>query len=160
MNLAWVTHGLRPVIGKIEGALSPLLNRSPGGVTAFLRFNIDGLLRADLQSRTASYSTMLQSGAMSINEVRYLEDLRPIIDEAADAPRVPLANVNLNAADLTALDKRITMAQKLINSGFDPAETLAALNIPAIAHTGLPTVQLQQAATFDPENPSGAYEVQ
>jgi len=97
---------------------------------------------------------------MSINEVRYLEDLRPIIDPAAEAPRVPLANVNLNAADLTALDKRITMAQKLINSGFDPAETLAALNIPAIAHTGLPTVQLQQAATFDPENPSGAYEVQ
>lgn len=160
MNLAWVTHGLRPVIGKIEGALTPLLARSPGGATAFLRFNIDGLLRADLQSRTAAYSTMLQSGAMSINEVRYLEDLRPVVDPAAEAPRVPLANVNLNAADLTALDKRITMAQKLINSGFDPAETLSALGIPAIAHTGLPTVQLQQAATFDPENPSAAYEVE
>jgi HK97 family phage portal protein len=158
-NLAWVTHGLRPVIGKIEGALSPLLNRSPGGTEAFIKFNIDGLLRADLASRTSAYSTMLQAGAMSINEVRALEDMRPINDEAANAPRVPLANVNLNAADLTALDKRILMAQRLINAGFDPAETLAALGVPPIGHTGLPPVMLQQAATFAPEDPASAYEV-
>ena len=101
MNLAWITHGLRPIVGKIEGALSPLLNRYPGGETAFIKFNIDGLARADLQARTAAYSTMLQSGAMSINEVRALEDMRPIEDEAANAPRVPLANVNLNAQNLT-----------------------------------------------------------
>jgi hypothetical protein len=28
-NLAWVTHGLRPIIQKIEGAISPLLSRLP-----------------------------------------------------------------------------------------------------------------------------------
>lgn len=158
-NLAWVTHGLRPVIAKLEGALSPLLRRSPGGAGAFIKFNIDGLLRADLQSRTAAYSTMLQSGAMSINEVRSLEDMRPIDDEAAMQPRVPLANVNLDGADLKALRERVSMARDLVMVGFSPAEALAALGVPEIAHTGLPSVQLQGLAQVSPEDPEAAYEV-
>jgi len=158
-NLAWVTHGLRPVIAKIEGALSPLLRRVPGGEDAFIKFNLDGLLRADLQARTAAYSTMLQSGAMSINEVRQLEDLRPIEDPAAISPRVSLASVNLDAADLKALRERVTMARDLVLAGFSPAEALATMGVPAIAHTGVPSVQLQQVATIDPLDPESVYEV-
>jgi len=39
-NLAWVTHGLRPIITKIESALSPLLGRSSGGEMAFLKLTL------------------------------------------------------------------------------------------------------------------------
>jgi HK97 family phage portal protein len=158
-NLAWITHGLRPICAKIEGALSPLMARVPGGETAFIKFNLDGLARADLQARTASYSTMLQSGAMSINEVRTLEDMRPIDDEAANNPRVPLANVNLNAADLKAMRERVTMVKELIFAGFSPEEALAAMGLPVIAHTGVPSTQLQQIAQLDPLDPKSAYEV-
>lgn len=142
-NLAWVTHGLRPIVQKIEGALSPLMARYPGGETAFIRFNLDGLLRADINSRMSAYSVGLQAGFLSINDVRALEDLRPIVDPSADTVRVPLANVNIEAANLSAEDKQVAMAQKLILAGFDPAETLAALGLPAIAHTGVPSTQLQ-----------------
>lgn len=159
MNLAWITHGLRPIVGKIEGALSPLLRRVPGGEGAFIKFNLDGLARADLASRTAAYSTMLQSGAMSINEVRAYEDLRPIDDEAANAPRVPLANVNLNAADLKAMRERVAMVRELVFSGFSPEQALAAMGLPEIAHTGVPSTQLQPLATLDPLDPKSAYEV-
>jgi hypothetical protein len=85
--------------------------------------------------------------------------MSPINDPAADNVRVPLANVNIDAADLTAIDKRVNMAQKLVNSGFDPAEVLTAMGLPAIGHTGLPTVQLQGIAQVNPEDPQSVYEV-
>ena len=157
--LGWIAHGLRPIVGKIEGALSPLMRRSPGGAGAFIKFNLDGLARADLQSRTSSYSTMLQSGAMSINEVRSYEDLRPIDDTAASQPRVPLANVNLDAADLKAMRERVTMVRDLVMVGFSPAEALAAMGVQDIDHTGVPSVQLQGLQNLNPTDPEQAYEV-
>jgi hypothetical protein len=51
------------------------------------------------------------------------------------------------------------MAQKLIYSGFDPAGVLAALNLPSIDHTGVPSTQLQQVAQIDPADPASVYEV-
>jgi HK97 family phage portal protein len=156
--LSWVTHGLRPIVAKIEGGLTPLLVRSTGSESVFIKFNLDGLVRADLQGRTAAYSTMLQAGAMSINEVRALEDMRPIVDAAADRPRVPLANVNLDAADLKAQRERVSMARDLVIVGYDPQAVLAAFGLPSIDHTGLPSVQLQGVQNIDPENPSEVYE--
>jgi hypothetical protein len=159
-NLAWVTHGLRPIISKIENALSPLLALSPNGQNAFLRFNIDGLLRADINSRMSAYSIGLQSGFLTINDVRRLEDLQAIDNPSANTVRVPLANVNVEDAALTGTDKKVSMAQKLVISGFEPAQVLTALGLPAITHTGVPSTQLQALAQLDPEDPLSTYEVQ
>jgi len=142
-NLAWVTHGLRPIVQKIEGALSPLMARYAGGEQAFIRFNLDGLLRADINSRMTAFSTGLQSGFLTINDVRRIEDLPPINDPSADTVRVPLANVNVEAADLSAQTERVDMAQRLIQVGFDPADVMRKLGLPAIEHTGVNSVQLQ-----------------
>jgi hypothetical protein len=68
--------------------------------------------------------------------------------------------VDLGAASLVETDKRVTMAQKLIYSGFDPASVLSALNLPAIVHTGVPSTQLQPISQIDPENPESVYDVQ
>jgi HK97 family phage portal protein len=148
-NLAWVTHCLRPIVQKIEGALSPLMSRYQGGETAFIKFNLDGLLRADINSRMTAYSTGLQSGFLSINDVRRLEDLTPINDASADTVRVPLANVNIAAADLSAQMERVDMAQRLIQVGFDPSDVMSKLGLPAIEHTGKDSVQLQPEAPVD-----------
>jgi HK97 family phage portal protein len=158
-NLAWVIHTLRPIVQKLESAFSPLMARTPGGENAFIRFNLDGLLRADINSRMSAYSVGLQSGFLTINDVRRLEDLTPIDDIAAETVRVPLANVNIDAADLKADQQRVEMIAKLVMVGFDPKETLAAFGIDPIAHTGTPSVQLQPVATIDPENPDSVYEV-
>ena len=158
-NLAWVTHGLRPIIQKIEGAISPLLSRSPNGEGAYIKFNLDGLLRADIQSRMSAYSTGLQSGFLTINDVRKLEELAPMDDPSADVVRVPLANVNLDEAGVKAQRERILMVQSLVLSGYDPASVLAALDLPEIPHTGLPSSQLQPISQIDPEDPQAAYEV-
>jgi HK97 family phage portal protein len=157
-NLAWVTHGLRPIIQKLEDALSPLLALSPNGADAFLRFNIDGLLRADINSRMSAYSTGLQSGFLTINDVRRLEDLRIISDPSADTVRVPLANVNVEASTINQQDKRVSMAAKLVQVGYKPEEVLSALGLPEIGHTGIPSTQLQQLALLDPTDPTSLYE--
>lgn len=156
-NLAWVTHGLRPVVQKIESAFSPLMSRYGGGETAYIRFNLDGLLRADINSRMTAYSTGLQAGYLTVNDVRRLEDLRPVVDPAADTVRVPLANVDIADASVTAERQRVQMAQMLTVAGFDPAAVLAAIGLPPIAHTGLPSAQLQQVAIINPDDPAQPY---
>ena len=79
--------------------------------------------------------------------------------DGGDQVRVPLANVNISAADLTEMDKKVSMAQRLIFSGFDPASVLAQLGLPAMNHSGLPSAQLQPIAVINPEDPSQAYQV-
>jgi HK97 family phage portal protein len=156
-NLAWVTHGLRPIVTKIEAALSPLLSKYKGGKTAFLRFNLNGLLRADITARMSAYSTGLQSGFLTINDVRALEDLIPIADSAANTVRVPLANVNIDQSDISATRQRVQMAQMLVVSGYDPADVLRVVGIDPIAHSGLPSSQLQPVAQIDPTDPAAVY---
>lgn len=147
-NIAFVTHTLRPIAQKLEGALTNLLQQETGLEAAFVKISLDGLLRADINSRTAAYSTMLQAGVYTINDVRAFEDLRPIDDPSADTVRVPLASVNVAAADLTATKEKVDMAQRLIQVGFDPASVLAQLGLPEMTHTGDKSVQLQ------PEQPN------
>jgi len=151
--IQFVTYTIRPYLDKIESAFTRLLPAD-----AFLRFNVDGLLRGDIQTRYAAYSTGLQSGFLSINDVRRLEDLRPA--DGGDNYRVPLANINIDGANLVDMDKRATIANKLIVSGFNPSEVLAVVGLPDIQHTGVPSVQLQNIAQLDPVNPSAAYEVE
>jgi HK97 family phage portal protein len=150
--IQFVTHTLRPLVTKIESALSRLL---PGD--AFIRFNMDGLLRGDSISRAQYHSTALQAGWETVNDVRRIEDLPPV--DGGDQIRVPLANIEVNAASLVEMDKKVIMAQRLVVSGFDPASVLAALDLPPMTHTGLPSVQLQGIAQIDPNNPDAVYPV-
>lgn len=142
-NIAFVTHTLRPIAQKIEGAMTALLSQETGKEAAFVKFSLDGLLRADVNSRTEAYARGLQSGYYKINDIRRFEDLEPIDDPSAETVRVPLANVNVDAADLSAMSEKVDMAQRLIQVGFDPADVMAKLELPDIAHTGKDSVQLQ-----------------
>lgn len=159
-NLAWVTHCLRPIVEKLEGAFTPLVARSLGGQNAFVKFTLDGLLRADIQARNNSYSVGLNSGYLTINDVRRWEDLRPVNDAAADMPRVPLANINVDAADLIALEKRTNMLERLVRSGFQPIEAARFVGISGVSHTGLAPTLLQPVAQVNPDDPGSVYEVE
>lgn len=154
-QIEFVTHTLRPYVAIIENALSTLLQIYPNGVGAFVEFNMNSLLRGDVQSRFSAYSQGIQAGILTSNDARVAEGLSKI--DGGDILRVPLANVNIDAADLSATDRRVLMAQRLIVAGFDPAETLAAMGLPPIAHTGIPSVQLQGVAQINPEDPKAAY---
>ncbi len=142
-NIAFVTHTLRPIAQKLEGALTALLAQETGKEAAFIKFSLDGLLRADVNSRTEAYARGLQSGYYKINDIRRFEDLEPIEDPSAETVRVPLANVNVDAADLSAMSAKVEMLQRLVQSGYDPVDAAAKLGLPDFQHTGAVSVQLQ-----------------
>jgi HK97 family phage portal protein len=148
--IQFAQYTLRPIISKFETALSTLL---PG--PAFVKFNLDAILRGDIQTRFAAYSTGQLAGFMSVNDVRRLEDYAPI--DGGDQYRVPLANVNLAAANIVETDRKTQMLTRLIMAGFDPAEALKALDMPAIAHTGIPVTSLQSVASINPADPASVY---
>lgn len=136
--IQFVRYSLTPLIVAIEEAHNRLL---PGD--AFLRVNMDGLLRGDSATQAQVFSTALQAGYMSVNDVRGIMDMRPV--EGGDLPRVPLANISVGAAGLIEEAQRVDMASKLVQAGYDPAQVLSALGLPAIGHTGLASNQLQPA---------------
>jgi len=150
-NLQFISHTLRPILEKIEWSYSRLLPTP----AAFIKFNFNALLRGDLQSRMTAYSVGTQAGFMSVNDVRRLEDLSPVED--GNQHRVPLANIDLAQTAIVEEEKLVKMAQMLIQVGFDPAETLAGLGLPPIAHTGVPSTQLQPVAQIDPADPGAVY---
>jgi HK97 family phage portal protein len=156
-NRSFLTTTITPLVNKLESGLTPLMRRSPGGENAYIKFNMDALLRANIQARTAAYSSGLQAGYLTINDVRRLEDLLPVADPAADTVRVPLANVTITDSSLTAEEKRVQMVSTLVLAGYDPAESLAAVGLTEIAHTGLPSSQLQPVAQVSPLDPAAAY---
>lgn len=127
-NLQWLSHGLRPLLEKIEWAYSQLLPSN-----AFIKFNFNALLRGDLLSRANAYSIMSQAGIISSNDARKLEDLPPI--QGGEMPRVPLANVGINAANLQEQEMKIGMAETLIKSGADPVQVMAVLGLPSVDFT-------------------------
>jgi len=136
--LAFVRFSLVPLITAIEEAHNRLLTGD-----AFMRVNMDGLLRGDSATQAQVFSTAMQAGYMSVNDVRGLMDMRPV--DGGDLPRVPLANISVGAASLIEEAQRVDMASKLVQSGYDPAQVLSALGLPAIGHTGLASNQLQPA---------------
>jgi phage portal protein BeeE len=61
--------------------------------------NLNGLLRGDVAARSAYYNTMTTIGAMSINDVRSLENMNPI--EGGDKHYRQLNLTDINAPEPT-----------------------------------------------------------
>jgi HK97 family phage portal protein len=153
-NLSFVQHSLRPLLERIEQALSSLLPEQDG----FVKFNLDALLRGTTIERYDAYTKGLREGFLSLNDVRSVEDLSPL-GEAGDQYRVPLQNIDAADAKDVGLKLRTEIAAQLIQVGFDPAAVNAAVGLPKMKHTGVPSSQLQQISAIDPGDPSSVYEV-
>jgi HK97 family phage portal protein len=151
-NLSFVQHSLRPLLERLEQALSPLLPESDG----FIKFNLDALLRGTTLERFDAYTKGLREGFLSLNDVRSSEDLSPL-GEAGDQYRVPLQNIDAADARDVGLKLRAEIASSLIQVGFDPKAVTEAVGLPPMAHTGVPSTQLQPVASIDPEDPAAVY---
>ena len=152
-QLHFLQHTLTPYLSKVEAEYSVLL-----AGRAFIRFTTAGLLRGDIAARNVSYQQGLLNGYLSVNDVRRLEDQSPI--SGGDVYRVPLTNIDINAANLADLDRKSAIVQRLVASGFQPAAVLKAMEMPEIEHTGVPSTQLQPVGSIDPIAPKTVYEVE
>lgn len=80
-SLEFVKYTLEPWIVRWEQALNRALLSDSEKTAYFVKFNVDGLLRGDYQSRMNGYATARQNGWMSANDIRELENLDRIPPE-------------------------------------------------------------------------------
>lgn len=81
MSLEYVQYTLGPWIARLEQSMIRSLLSDAEKGTYFVKFNVDGLLRGNYQSRMQGYAVARQNGWMSANDIRQLENLDMIPDE-------------------------------------------------------------------------------
>ncbi|GHU73451.1 portal protein [Clostridia bacterium] len=80
MSLNFVKYTLDPWIVRLEQSFQQSLLLPNEKHEFFIRFNVDGLLRGDYQSRVTGYSIGIQNGFYCPDDIRNLEDLNAIPD--------------------------------------------------------------------------------
>lgn len=105
-SMEFVRDSLRPRLVEIENELFRKLFTEEEKRTGSRRpkFNVNGLLRGDIKTRTSFYQVMLTTGSMTRNEVRELENMAPI--EGGDEALVLLNQIPL--ADMGKYSEKIT----------------------------------------------------
>ncbi len=81
LSLEFVKYSLDPWLVRWEQSMSRVLFTDDEKREYFIKFNVDGLLRGDYQSRMSGYSVGIQNGFLSPNDVRELENMDLIPDE-------------------------------------------------------------------------------
>ncbi|WP_085025284.1 phage portal protein [Ensifer aridi] len=97
-TLGFQKFTLRRRLKRIEQAIEKQLltpDDRARGIT--VEFSLEGLLRGDSAGRARFYQQMTAIGAMTINEVRALENLPPV--EGGDVPRTQMQNVPITEVD-------------------------------------------------------------
>lgn len=80
-SLEFVKYTLDPWVVRFEQALKRSLFLPEEKKRFFVKFNVDGLLRGDYQSRMNGYAIARQNGWLSTNDIRELEDLNLLTEE-------------------------------------------------------------------------------
>ena len=80
-SLEFVKYTLDPWVIRWEQSLARILFTDDEKKRYFFKFNVEGLLRGDYQSRMTGYATARQNGWMSTNDIRELENLDRIPKE-------------------------------------------------------------------------------
>ena len=77
-SLEFVKYTLNPWCIRWEQAMNQQLLSADDRRKFFVKFNVDGLLRGDYESRMNGYAIGRQNGWLSANDIRELEDLNRI----------------------------------------------------------------------------------
>ena len=85
-SLEFVKYTLEPWIVRWEQSINRVLLTESEKAAYFVKFNVDGLLRGDYQSRMNGYATGISNGFLSPNDIHRLEnmDLIPAEDGGDD----------------------------------------------------------------------------
>ncbi len=92
-SLEFVKYTLDPWVIRWEQSIHRTLLTADEKKVYFVKFNVEGLLRGDYQSRMSGYATARQNGWMSANDIRELENLDRI--PAEDGGDLYLINGNM-----------------------------------------------------------------
>ena len=77
----FVKYTLDPWVSRWEQAIHKSLLKPDEKRQYFVKFNVDGLLRGDYESRMNRYAIGRQNGWLSANDIRELEDMNRIPED-------------------------------------------------------------------------------
>jgi len=77
-SLDFVKNTLNPWVVRLEQAMNMSLLSSSERKKLVIKFNLDGMLRGDYETRMKGYTEGLQNGWMSVNDIRRLENMNPL----------------------------------------------------------------------------------
>ena len=106
-NLQFARHTISPWAKRIEQEIDRKLILSFERPDIYSKFSMNDLYRGDMAARTTFYKEMLQTGVMSINEVRGKENMNPV--EGGDTHTVQINQI--------ALDRLGEYSDKVSNDG-------------------------------------------
>ena len=104
LSLEFVKYSLDPWLVRWEQSMERVLFNEDEKKKYFIKFNVDGLLRGDYQSRMSGYSVGIQNGFLSPNDVRELENMDLIPDELGGNRYL----CNGNMIDIGSAGKRLS----------------------------------------------------
>ena len=104
-SMEFVKYTLDPWVIRWEQAMQKALFLPEEKKQYFLKFNVNGLMRGDYESRMTGYSIGRQNGWLSANDIREMEDLNPVPDEEG-------GNLYLVNGSVTKLKDAGAFAQK------------------------------------------------
>lgn len=81
-GIEYVSNTLRPWLVRFEKSLARGLLNDQEKKEYFIQFNVDALLRGDFTTRMQGYATARQNGWMNANDIRELEDMNPMPEDA------------------------------------------------------------------------------
>jgi HK97 family phage portal protein len=91
MNIGFIEYTLRPWLVRWEQALNKsLLTTEQIDQGYYFEFNLDALLRGDFKTRMDGYKIAIESGIVTINEVRAKENLPALPPDIGDVTYRPL----------------------------------------------------------------------
>ena len=96
-NVAFVTDTLRPDAVNLERELNRKIFRLKERGTHYTKLELTALLRGTPKQRAEWYRTLSNLGAISINEIRSLEDMNPV--EGGDTHFIQVNQIPIEKAD-------------------------------------------------------------
>ena len=77
-SIEFVQHTLNPWVERLEQSMNVALLSDSERKKYVIKFNLDGLLRGDYQTRMNGYAVGRQNGWLSANDILALENMNPI----------------------------------------------------------------------------------
>lgn len=122
-NQAYIDQCLIHWLHRWEQCLNQqLLTREERMRGLFFEFNVNGLLRGDMEARGKFYQTQWQVGAITSNEIRELENRNP--KDGLDEPYVQTSYAPVSVAAELARQKQGSIANQYYPMIFDAAQAI------------------------------------
>ena len=133
-SLEFVKYTLDPWVVRWEQALSRSLFTPEEKKRYFFKFNVEGLLRGDYQSRMNGYAVARQNGWMSANDIRELENLDRITAE--DGGDLYLINGNMLPLVKAGAFANTSLTEKEETAADEQSEEILAVEKPGGRRAG------------------------